>query len=207
MNTHTTLLRVLLPGAFLRVLGQGGIALVACLCLASSAQAEVTAAPLLTNGDFETAGGDGTWPAEWSRPKAGETSWETEDGGRFMRLKATAPGQQILVHRLVPLYPDVKAVEISLRIRVTDLVPGAQQWFDARIMTGFKNQEGKKLKDGKAIAIRKDTGDWVQRTVRFPVPEGAAFLELMPVLMQVEAGTLDIDDVTVTSIALSALEK
>jgi hypothetical protein len=79
---------------------------------------------------------------------------------------------------------------------VSDLVPGAQLWFDARIMADFKSAAGAKVKGAKPLVFRKNT-DWVERKVSFLVPEGAVALEIMPALTQVDAGSFDIDDLTV----------
>ena len=166
-----------------------------CLALSFAAAPEVSAS-LVPNGDFEQAGGDGSWPSGWARPKAGEVSWETEEGNRFVRLRATEPKQSLMLHKVIPLPADAKAVSVSVRARVANLVTGEQAWFDARIMTDFKNTAGAKIKGAKPLVFRKDS-DWVERTVSFLVPEGATVLEVMPALTQVVSGTFDFDDLTV----------
>ncbi|MBC8040726.1 MAG: hypothetical protein H7Y06_09300 [Opitutaceae bacterium] len=169
-------------------------------CLAVAVVGGAQAASLVSNGDFEAAVKDPTWADDWSRPKVGDCSWQAEAPGHFLRLKATAPGQTVMIYRIVKLPAEVKAVEISLRARITELKPGPQAWFDARIMTDFKNAAGAKIKGAKTITFRKNTEAWVERKVAFLVPEGATSLEIMPGLFQVETGTFDLDDLAVTAV-------
>ncbi|MFA6289357.1 MAG: glycoside hydrolase family 5 protein [Opitutaceae bacterium] len=162
-------------------------------------QARVAAAleaggSIISNGNFETPGKSGDSAADWS--KAG--SWQTEaDGNHFMRLKVSEPGRTALLFRTITLPAGVKAFELSLRWRISGLVPGDMPWFDARIMMDVKDAAGTKLKPQPApIYSRKNTADgvWVERTSSFLVPEGGVALDLMPALFQAKAGTLDIDD-------------
>lgn len=159
---------------------------------------------LLPNGDFESATQEANWPDFWSRPTAGSCSWDQEDGRRYLRMNVTEPGQVVLSYRSITLAPEVKALQVKLRARVIGLKCGPQSWFDARVMADFKTKEGQKLKGAKAIVFRKDTDGWVERTVSYPVPEGAAVLEIMPTLFQAYSGTFDIDELIVTPVAPAA---
>ncbi len=161
-------------------------------------QAKVAAAlaaggALISNGNFETPGKSGDWPADW--PKGG--SWETEEGNRFVRLKNTEPDKTVMLFRTITLPADAKAFELSLRWRVTDLKPGNMPWFDARIMLDVTDAAGKKLSPQPGpIYTRSNTKDgWQERSVRFLVPEGGVSLDLMPALFNVKQGTLDLDDI------------
>jgi hypothetical protein len=162
---------------------------------AKAAAAVQPNASIVSNGNFETdAKGDG-WPDDWGRPKTGG-SWEQEAGGHFLRLKATEPGQMTMLYRPIVIPAGVKALELSWRQRITDLKPGKEQHFDARIMMEFKDAAGQKMKDKPSPPnTRKNTEGWVERTVKFLVPENALTLEFMPALFQVERGTYDLDDI------------
>ncbi|HBR92833.1 MAG TPA: hypothetical protein DEA90_01560, partial [Opitutae bacterium] len=61
-----------------------------------------------------------------------------------------------------------------------------------------------KIKDFKPITFGRDTDGWVERTVTMPVPDGAVFMAIMPSLLQVNAGTLDIASITVTPVVETA---
>lgn len=154
---------------------------------------------LVTNGDFEHDGdgkkkqADGK-PDDWGLPKSG--GWLEEEGNHFLRLTSDQPGETVLVYRQFDLPADVKALELSWRWRVTDLKPGREPWFDARILMNFKDAAGKKMPSSPPPAYtRSSTKGWVEKSVRFVVPDGALSLEFMPSLFQVERGTLDLDDV------------
>lgn len=180
-----------------------GIVLLASLGAEARAEAAV-GAQLLPNGDLETATVDPHWPDNWSRPTAGSCSWEAEEGRHFLRLNVVQPGDVVLTYRSIVLTPAVKDVQVKLRARVIGLKCGPQPWFDARVMADFKTKDGQKMKGAKTIAFRKDTGGWIERTVRFSVPDGAATLELMPTLFKAYSGTFDIDELIVTSVEPAA---
>jgi endoglucanase len=157
-------------------------------------------ANLIVNGDFETATDTPDWPNGWAAPKSGSCSYEIEDGRRFIRINSTAPGETIILYRNIAIPAGVKAVELSLRARVIGLQPGAQPWFDARVLCDFKSISGVKLKGAKPISFRRDTDGWVERKIRFPVPEGAVSIDIMPSLFQVYTGTIDIDEIQLTEV-------
>ena len=48
------------------------------------------------------------------------------------------------------------------------------------------------MPDPPVPAFQGATKDWVVRSLYFPIPKDAAYLELMPCLLQVESGTLDL---------------
>ena len=134
------------------------------------------------------------WPDGWARPKSGG-SWEEEGGNHFLRLTSSTPGEMVMLTSRSESRRRVKAIELTWRMRVSNLKRGKQTWFDARIMMDFKDAEGKKLKGAPAPNTAKNTDGWVERSVKFLVPEGARTLDFMPTLFNVESGTFDLDDV------------
>ena len=162
---------------------------------AKAASAAEKNGSLISNGNFESDKKGAGWPDDWGRLKIGG-SWEQEGGNHFLRMKATAPGQTILLYRAVDLPAGVAALELTWRWRISELKPGKEPHFDARIMLEFKNAAGKKLATKPSPPnTRKNTDGWVERTTKFLVPEDALTLEFMPALFQVERGTLDLDDI------------
>ncbi len=151
---------------------------------------------LISNGDFETAGKGGERAADWSG------AWGADpDGNRFLRLQSTEPGKMVMSFRTVVIPADVRALELKLRWRVTDLKRGELAWHDARIMMDIKNAAGQKLSPGpSAVYTNRNTpdGGWVERSASFLVPEGGVTLDFMPALFNVKAGTFDLDDVVLT---------
>ncbi len=162
---------------------------------------------LLTNGDFEAHKKSNDWPDDWGRVKEGG-QWPEEDNNHFLRLSSPSPGKMIMAYRTIDLPKEVGALELSWKQRVTGLKKGTSPWFDARIMLEFMGNDGKKLtKNPSAPYTQKDTDGWQQKNAQFLVPEGALTLVLMPSLFQVQAGTFDIDDVSIQPTDTAALIK
>ncbi len=149
---------------------------------------------LITNGSFEEDRKSAGWPDGWGRVKEGGT-WESEEGGRFLRLKSPEPGKLVMAYRAVDVPAGVEALELSWRQRVSGLKTGASPWFDARIMLEWQGVDGRKLDVQPSPAYaQKDSKGWENRSTRFLVPREALALVLMPSLFQVRSGTLDLDD-------------
>lgn len=161
---------------------------------AAPSPAPAAAPSLVANGDFELGSNDATWPDGW--PRVAGATWEQENGNRFLRLRTAKPGETVLVHLAVPLKPEHLALELSYRVRYTDIKPGKQAWFDGRIMMNFKDEGGQVLQPGPGHPnFRGSSKGWVTRTQTMNVPQGAKALEIMPTLFQAEGGTLEFDDV------------
>ena len=164
-----------------------------------------TSGSLISNGSFEEDKKSAGWPDGWGRLKTGG-SWEVENGNHFLRLTATEPGTTVMIHRVIDLPADAKALELTWRQRVSNLKPGKEAWFDARIMMEFKDAAGRKIKGAPAPPYtRSNTAGWVEKSTKFLVPEGAVSLEFMPSLFQVERGTLDLDDIVLKPTDTAAL--
>ncbi|MFH1500206.1 MAG: cellulase family glycosylhydrolase [Verrucomicrobiota bacterium] len=161
--------------------------------------AQASARPsILPDGTFETIDPRTGRPADW--PEARGVSWPQEDGNRFLRLDSTAPGRMDSLILSVPLSDDVRALELGYRARVTGLKRGEKPWYDARIILNFKDASGKRIGNAPPAYHRDNTKGWENRSTRFLVPAGVATLEFMPSLFQVERGTFDLDDITLTPI-------
>lgn len=157
---------------------------------------------LLTNGDFEISTQASEWPDDWGRPQQGTAEWKArEDNAHYVVLKATAPGQHIMIYRAMPIPTGVEAIEVTIKARVTGLKRGQQVWHDARVMLELKDAQFKLIKPSpKPIAFTRDTGDWVTKSVTFQVPAGAKTLEIMPSLFQVNEGSFELEYVLVAPV-------
>jgi hypothetical protein len=167
------------------------------LVLTSALAAQDVKSPksLLKNGGFQTDANADGWPDHWTKQKEA-VRWEREGDNHFLRLKSPAAGEMVMVYHQVRLPKDAQALTLSWKQRLTDLKPGKQPWFDARVLLEFKDAEGNKLAGSpSAPYARKSTDGWVEKSTSFLVPEGAEMLEFMPALFQVESGTFDLDDV------------
>ncbi len=165
-----------------------------------TARAEFSEQMLVSNGNMETDADGDNWPDGWPKLKVGGT-WEQEEGNHFIRMTSTSPGSTVMLYHEIKIPAGVQAVELSFRQRITGLKLGKQAWFDARIMMEFMNADREKVSPAPSAPYsRKDTTGWVQKSVTFAIPEGAAFLKFMPSLFNVEAGTWDLDDIVIRSI-------
>ena len=159
---------------------------------------------LMDNGDFERIK-DGV-PVGWLKANGENTSCQVEEGNHFLRLHLTEPGKMVQVYRTIPLAEDDKALELSFRVRTEGIKVGAQPWYDGRIMMNFIGADKKKLPGAPAPYFRGTSKDWRTVTNRFVVPEGAVTLEFMPSLFMAAAGTLDLDDLRLTSLGAADAE-
>jgi endoglucanase len=174
------------------------LSLLGALALGVTAHAQTDFTPeiLLPNSSLEADADGDNWPDAW--PKGGKgITWEQEEGNCFLRLHAAEPGHDTMVYLELPAQAGT-ALAVRLRQRVSGLVRGDQNWYDARVIMEFRGADGKVVGRPPApIISAKDTAGWVEREATFSVPDGAARLVIMPYLFKVKAGTLDIDDFVV----------
>ena len=181
--------------------------LLALLSASGIAAEPVPSASLIANGDFEADANSDQWPDGWGAAKSG-VSWRAEAGNHFLRLVSEKPGEMVMLYHAVKLPEGCRALTLSWRMRCSDLKPGKQPWFDARILLDFKDADGSKLSGGPSAPYsRKNTEGWVERNISFLVPDGARTLEFMPALFQVERGTFDLDDVVLKLADPAALQE
>ena len=163
-----------------------------------------SAAPLLSNGDFE-ATKDESKPADWSL--GANATWELEDGNHFLRLKSPQLGTNVTVYRAVVLKPEVKALELSYKVRHEGVKRGKKAWFDGRIILNFKGAAKQAVNPSpKAPTFNGTSKGWVARTQQFRVPEGAATLEMLFKLFEAESGQLDFDDILLTPMDVKIID-
>ncbi|MEZ0264025.1 MAG: glycoside hydrolase family 5 protein, partial [Phycisphaerae bacterium] len=153
------------------------------------------AAELLPNGDFQSATMPDGPPDHWPAAKGG-ASYAKEGENRYLHLVSSKPDEMVMVYRQIRVPKDVKAIEMSWRQRTADLKKGKQAWFDARIMLQWKNAAGEKVAGKLPAPNTNKNSDWIEKKVSFLVPEEGLTLEIMPTLFRVEAGSFDIDDLS-----------
>lgn len=175
-----------------------GLALLAVADRDVARSADQPARTLISNGDFQTDDdGDGV-PNDWPSVKGG-VSYPADGANRFLRLTSPKSDALVIAYRRAHIPKGVRAVELSWRQRTTNLKAGRQPWFDARILLEFKDAAGEKVAGGPpAPYTNRNSGDWIGKSVTFLVPDGAAFLDVMPTLFRVESGTFDLDDIVLT---------
>jgi len=150
---------------------------------------------LLQNGNFEKGDASGTWVADWG--KADGATWESEDGGHFLRLVQATPGKMINLYMAVPVAEGTRALKLSYRVRYTGVEVGEKPWFDARFIINFMDAQF----NGHSVDPSPEpphflgtSKGWRAGSMVFMVPKGAKALAVMPALFYVKGGTFDIDD-------------
>lgn len=184
--------------------------LLSLLAAASSSLRAETPAPspagksLLTNGDFQNAGADATWPADWEQNKEAPITWEKEGDVRFLRLVATQPEMTVEQTRTIDLPESTKGVDLGIRFRVegfkfgTNSSGGPVFSKDMHFNYQFLDADGNRVpKSGGGFVLDSHAKDWTDVTRRAMVPEGAKKLKVIVVLNKLTAGTLEVSSVTV----------
>ncbi len=161
---------------------------------------------LVSNGDFQQDQTGGGWPEGWGRGDEGVT-WVKGEGKPFMRLVSPAPGQMVSLFREVPVPEGTKGVEVQMRYRTKGIEAGEKSWFDARTIFHCLDAGRRQLApDPAPLVFSSNTGEWKDVRREILVPENTAFLQIMPCLFHVKAGTLDLAEVRVTVMDDAAAE-
>lgn len=132
-------------------------------------------------------------------------SWEEEEGRRFLRLVSEKPGQMQMHTSFLPITADMHGLEIAIGYRTVGIRSGEKEWFDARSIVQFLDDDGQtiRLPSGSVDLVfgHKPAPTGWRETVRTcRVPEGAAQLRLMTGLFMAGAGTVDLEKIDVRPI-------
>ncbi len=106
----------------------------------------------------------------------------------------------------VPVPAEVGALEFSARVRVAGLKKGAKPWNDARVIMNFKDAADKQIGAAPPVWFGSNTNGWRIVSSRFLVPPGTVCIDFKPTMFHAEAGTLDLDDVSLRPIPRAPLE-
>jgi hypothetical protein len=157
----------------------------------------LTETELVSNGDFSSATTDPKWPDDW-KARPGIT-WENENGTHFLRFSADKPGTTLDLFREIPIpvSPGIKRLHVSIRFRTRNLKVGPKMAQDARAI--FRFYDTVRIgytPEPPPLVLQKDAPDWTTFTSTLRIPEYAASLEVFLGITHVDAGTLDIAEVS-----------
>jgi hypothetical protein len=156
---------------------------------------------LLSHDDFTLATTSATLPDDWGRGVASTVPWLSENGKHFFRLVSRRPEQHVQLYRTVRIPLGVTAIEVSARYRVSGLKKGRFPEDDARMNMMFLDKEAKPIAAPAPSVIFADTATtWTRVSERLAVPSGTFYFALMPCLFRVDAGTLDLAEIQVTTL-------
>jgi hypothetical protein len=138
-------------------------------------------------------------PAHWGVSPEKGSSWEKEGENHFLRLTTVEPGKMYMVYRQFFMKPADygKNMKMTFKMRCNGIEKGEKSWFSGTLFIQFKDAAGKKIKGVNKIPRMAGThAEWENQTLEFDVPQGAEKFEVMPVLFNCKAGTMDFDDFT-----------
>ncbi len=159
-------------------------------------------AELFSNPDFAQATHDPAWPDDWRR-KPGIT-WQAEKKAHYLRFTAPEPSKDIELWRDLAIPPGTKAMALTIRYRTHDLKIGVAKNAGAGASVTIFDAVRIKFSPGPSPLIFSNRAtDWTEASVKFMVPDNATSLTLDFGLTQVDAGTLDIADISLKPISPS----
>ena len=158
----------------------------------------VAGTSLVPNGDFFSAARNPVWP---DNADGGVVTQTTVDGVTCFQLVSQRVGQHVQVYRAIDLPPGEKGLELTLRYRVAGLKKGEFPEDNARVILEFLDLMGKPIGAAPPVDFSADASQWTSVRERIAVPDGAVHLAIMPCLFRVDAGTLDVADVQLTTLS------
>ena len=174
------------------------IAVLAGMAVSDAAFAETAAddgvIELVGNGSMERLDPKGV-PLGWGDGDC--RVMKEPDGNHFIRIVQKNPGKMTCVYRKHEIPAGCAELAVSLRGRVSGLIPGEHPWFDTRVIINVKDASGKVV-TGDCVDFPRDTAGWERQAKRVALPEGAAVLEYMIAAFNCKACAFDVDDVRVT---------
>jgi len=148
---------------------------------------------LAVNGGFEKPTPDGKRPAGWGW--SANVEWMEEGGNHWIKLRDDAS-----VGQTIKLQPDWWKIEVSVRVRCTDVKHGKESWHDARVAMCFVDEKGERVGAWPPVMCWTGTFDWREERKVFKIPRGAKALRISCSIFDTK-GIVEFDDLSVKLIA------
>lgn len=147
---------------------------------------------IIVNGDFE-AGIETGWKIVGD-PRM--VTVESEDGNKFARINPKDPAYCLILERF-PVGEDWTGLQVTARVRVTDLQKGSESHNTATLLYVFEDAAGQHVGEWNQLMIAKDQ-DWTEMVGEVKeIPPGATSLVVQCAMMNA-AGAADFDNIVVT---------
>ncbi len=150
---------------------------------------------LVINGSFEEADPSGKRPAGWSWPGR-NAEWAHERGNRWIRLRDDAA-----VGQVIELRPEWWKIEVSVKVKCTNVKRGKAGWHDARVAMMFADEKGNRIGPWPPVLHWTGTFDWRTERKVFKIPKGAKRLHIQCAIFRTK-GVVEFDDLSVKVVAL-----
>jgi hypothetical protein len=126
--------------------------------LAGAAAAQVN---LLPQRSFGQPGVNTGWAEGFNIPNNQEFQEVSDDGRHCLRIENHDGGRQLdYVYAFVKVSPQIASLTISVRLKSTNLKPGAEGWRDARVAMSF---EGGSFGYPPQVPELRADSEWVTR--------------------------------------------
>ena len=153
-----------------------------------------TARDLITNCSLEKIQDDGSAAELGGHP--GRLMIDAT-GNHYIRIVQEKPGTMTSIYRKHDIAGGYDRLAVSLKARITGLVKGDENWYDARIIFNVSDASGKVVKSD-AVVFDHDTPDWVSKRQVIELPADAKTLEYMITMFNCKGGAFDFDDIRMT---------
>ncbi|MBV9471193.1 MAG: hypothetical protein JOZ57_18290, partial [Abitibacteriaceae bacterium] len=138
-------------------------------------------------------------PLGWKLPDPVQMKVLTENGNHFLRLTNDTSLNSVSLESRFQLDPRWQAIKVRVRMRTSDLNPGPNPQDRAQLRFDFSDTNQQKVGPGHTVPTLKGDSDWTTLESKVLVPQGAAFITLIPGLFHT-TGTLDVDDISIEEV-------
>ncbi len=120
---------------------------------------------------------------------------KAEGANHFLQFSSTDGKESAWALGTLKLDPEWEALQVTVRLRATDLKPGPEAWHCAHCILNFRTADGKDAGFAESPKLTRDS-DWVTQTVTVEIPKKAVALHLQPGLWAA-SGVMGLDDVVI----------
>ena len=155
---------------------------------------------LVVNGGFQQDSNGDDWPDGWRKSNQGHIV--RQDDNVWLMLE----GSQASTDQTVQLQPDWWKLELTMRMRATNVIQGEEGWQNARLAMSFYNKDGERVGPWPDVFYAVGTTDWLDCRRIYDIPPGADHLILNPANFGAE-GNVEFDDIRIMVSQKHAMHK
>lgn len=162
----------------------------ALMMLTAGVTAEEGATNIIENGSF-------------NKVKNGQiVGWENKRGqsvgGEAGNHWLVLEGKRTTHQKKVALDPSRKTLNVSFKVKLTDVVKGEKSYHNARVPMKFVKADGKMAGKWPRVFGGEGTTEWTEFSRSYTIPEGTTTLLIGPSMLG-ESGKIELDDLCVTA--------
>jgi hypothetical protein len=131
-------------------------------------------ANIVQNGDFGLDADNDGFPDGWGKSKG--MSVQRDAGKAWLLIDGGGVGTS----QKISLDPSWHKLNLTMRMRATDVVVGDEGWKDARLAMSFADAQGQRVGDWPNVFNASGKTDWIGCERSYVIPKGAAALLISP---------------------------